>query len=133
MAPATPIADAVHGEVHRLARALSERFLSRSRPRSQIWLNGERLAIDDGAPAERESDPIFGAVYLPRKFKIGIAVAPQIDVDIFAQDLGFVPHAPDGEVEGYTVVVGGGFGMTHGIQSTFPHLLAKPLCYVRPH
>ncbi len=130
MAPAAPIADAVHREAHRLAGALSARFLARSRAYSEIWLNGERLAIEEESAGASEADPIYGAIYLPRKFKIGIAIAPHNDVDIFSQDLGFVPHAPSGEVEGYTIVVGGGFGMTHGIQSTFP-TLARPLFYVR--
>lgn len=130
MAPAAPVADAVHAEVHRFARALSQRFLARSRAYSEIWLNGERVPIEAEPQTGAESDPIYGEVYLPRKFKIGIAVPPQNDVDIYSQDLGFVPFAPHGEVEGYTVLVGGGFGMTHGIQSTFP-TLAQPLFYVR--
>ena len=130
MAPASPIADAVHAEVHRFARALSERFLARSRAYSEIWFNGERVPIEDKPAAAGESDPIYGDVYLPRKFKIAIAIPPQNDVDVYAQDLGFVPFAPRGEIEGYTVLVGGGFGMTHGIQSTFP-TLAQPLFYVR--
>lgn len=130
MAPPSPIADAVHHEAHRFAGALSDRFLARSSAYSEIWLNGDRVTIDDQPAAAVEPDPIYGAVYLPRKFKIGIAIAPHNDVDVFSQDLGFVPHAPNGEVEGYTVVVGGGFGMTHGIQSTFP-TLAQPLFFVR--
>ena len=130
MAPAAPVADDEHREVHRLARALSERFLARSRAYSEIWLDGERVPIEHDAGAPVEQDPIYGQVYLPRKFKIGIAIPPRNEVDVFSQDLGFVAWAPRGEVEGYTVFVGGGFGMTHGIQSTFP-TLAKPLFYVR--
>ena len=131
MAPAAPIADAVHAEVHRFARSLSERFLARSRAYSEIWFKGERVPIEpEPAAADGETDPIYGEVCLPRKFKIGIAVPPQNDVDIYSQDLGFVPFAPHGEIEGYTVLVGGGFGMTHGIHSTFP-TLAQPLFYVR--
>jgi sulfite reductase (ferredoxin) len=51
-------------------------------------------------------------------------------VDVYANDLGFIAHVEKGEVKGYTVVVGGGFGMTHGKQDTYP-VLAKPLAYVR--
>jgi sulfite reductase (ferredoxin) len=130
MAPAAAIADAVHREVHEFARALSERFFARSRAYSEIWVDGERVEIDEAPATPVEADPIYGELYLPRKFKIGIAIPPRNDVDVFSQDLGFVPHAPNGNIEGYTVLVGGGFGMTHGIQSTFP-TLAKPLFYVR--
>src|SRR5262249_50304426 len=74
-------------------------------------------------------EPIYGKYYLPRKFKIGIGIPPRNDVDIYSQDLGFISHQRDGQVEGYTVIVGGGFGMSHGKTETFP-ALAKPLFYV---
>jgi sulfite reductase beta subunit-like hemoprotein len=50
-------------------------------------------------------------------------------VDIFTHDLGIVPHFPDGEVKGYTFLVGGGMGMTHGKDETYP-TLSQPLFYV---
>ena len=39
---------------------------------------------------EPEAEPIYGDTYLPRKFKIGIAVPPSNDVDVFSQDLGYI-------------------------------------------
>jgi sulfite reductase beta subunit-like hemoprotein len=44
--------------------------------------------------------------------------------------VGLVPHVVNGAVEGYTVLAGGGFGMSHGQISTRP-FLAQPLFYVR--
>ena len=35
-------------------------------------------------------EPIYGKTYLPRKFKIVVAVPPSNDVDVFAHDLGFI-------------------------------------------
>ncbi len=133
MGPAAPIKDAAHIDAQVLAEEISEKFLVRSSAYSDIWLNGEKIQVDENGdqPVEEEEDPIYGKLFLPRKFKIGIAVPPRNDTDILSQDLAFVPHlSKDGNtVEGYTVFVGGGFGMTHGMKKTHPRL-AKPLFYV---
>ena len=144
MGPAAPIADEVHADAPRLSAEISQRFLWRSTSYADIWLDGEKIDLDwasvdvndavrarTAAPDAAETgDPIYGTSYLPRKFKIGIAIQPQNDVDIFSQDLGFVPHVIDGQVDGYTLTVGGGFGMSHGQLSTRP-FLAQPLLYVK--
>jgi sulfite reductase (ferredoxin) len=141
IAPAAPIADAAHRDAQQLAKEISQAFLARSTAYADIWLNDEKLPVGTTGSAgmsPRSSDavgtaseePIYGKQYLPRKFKIAIAVPPRNDVDVYANDLGFIAHVEKGEVKGYTVVVGGGFGMTHGKQDTYP-VLAKPLAYVR--
>jgi sulfite reductase (ferredoxin) len=99
--------------------------LPQTRAYAEIWLNGEKLY----PPPEAENEPLYGQHYLPRKFKIGVIVPPRNDVDIYTHDIGYVAHAPNGQVEGYTILVGGGFGMTHGKLKTYP-VLAKPLFYV---
>ena len=129
MAPAAPYATPAHRDAQQLARELSETFLARTTAYTEIWLNGEKLDTETSAGNELE-EPIYGRHYLPRKFKIGIAVPPQNDVDVYSQDIGFIPHAPDGEVEGYTLTAGGGFGMSHGKTETYP-VLGKPLFYVQ--
>ena len=66
-------------------------------------------------------EPIYGKTYLPRKFKIVVAVPPSNDVDVFAHDLGFIAVLDDaGEITGWNVTVGGGMGMTHGEPDTYP-------------
>lgn len=87
-------------------------------------MNGELLES-----SKTESEPIYGTHYLPRKFKIAIAVPPRNDVDVYSNDLGFIAHVEAGETRGYTIVVGGGFAMTHGKINTYP-ALAQPLGYV---
>lgn len=131
MGPAIPVKDSLHEDSRKLASEISRRFLWRSSAYAEIWLDGEKLDLlkDCTLPPEAE-DPIYGKVYLPRKFKMGIAVPPSNDVDVFSQDVGFVPHAVDGAVEGYSIFVGGGFGMSHGQLSTRP-FLARPLGYVK--
>jgi sulfite reductase (ferredoxin) len=124
IAPASPIKDAAHLDAQRLARELSQTFLARSSAYAEIWLGGEKLPA-----SPREDEPVYGTHYLPRKFKIGIGIPPRNDVDIYSNDLGFISHVEGGKVKGYTVVVGGGFGMSHGKTETFP-ALAEPLFYV---
>ena len=131
MGPASPIKDAVHADCQALAVELSRRFLWRSAGYAEIWLDGEKIdLLSDSTQPEGAEDPIYGKVYLPRKFKMGIAVPPRNDVDIFSQDIGFVPYVVEGIVEGYSLFVGGGFGMSHGQLSTRP-FLARPLGYVK--
>ncbi len=129
MGPASPIADKVHQECQRLAEEISDIFLPTTSSYAQIWLDGEKLELDEEGEIVVEEDEIYGKEYLPRKFKIGIAVPPRNDVDVYSQDVSLVPHLEDGEVAGYTILVGGGFGMTHGMVQTRP-VLAKPLAYV---
>jgi sulfite reductase (ferredoxin) len=124
VAPAAPLKDAAHLDAQRLAREISQTFLAKSTAYAEIWLNGERVGQETNS-----GEPIYGTVYLPRKFKIAIGIPPRNDVDIYSNDLGFISHVENGEVKGYTVVVGGGFGMSHGKTETYP-LLAKPLFYV---
>jgi sulfite reductase (ferredoxin) len=120
----SPFKDDAHLDAQRLAKEISDAFLAKSRAYAEIWLNGEHLNKET-----EEAESIYGKVYLPRKFKIGIAIPPRNDIDIYSNDLGFISHLANGKVAGYTVVAGGGFGMTHGKADTFP-ALAKPLFYV---
>jgi len=124
VAPASPIKDAAHLDAQRLAQKLSRTFLARSMAYAEIWLGSEKLPANP-----QEGEAIYGTHYLPRKFKIGIGIPPRNDVDIYSNDLGFISHVEGGKVKGYTVVVGGGFGMSHGKTETFP-ALAQPLFYV---
>ncbi len=142
MGPAAPIKDEVHADTQRLTEELSNRFLWRSQAYADIWLDGEKIdpnwiqdpevnpTVRAVTQAAEGDDPVYGKVYLPRKFKIGVVVQPLNDVDVYSQDLGFVPHVVNGKVEGYTITVGGGFGMSHGQLATRP-FLAQPLFYVK--
>jgi sulfite reductase (ferredoxin) len=133
IAPAAPLDDAAHRDAQQLAKEISNAFLARSTAYADIWLNDEKLAVgtaDSASEASAQQEPIYGKHYLPRKFKIAFAIPPRNDVDVYANDLGFIAHVEKGDVKGYTVVAGGGFGMTHGKQDTYP-VLAQPLGYVR--
>jgi len=112
--------------MQQLAQAIADHLTPRSRAYHEIWLDSQPLP-DSGT----EEEPIYGNVYLPRKFKIGIGLPEDNCVDVFSQDLAFLADVQSGQVVGYDVLVGGGMGMTHSKPDTFPHL-AKSICYVRP-
>ncbi|WP_147654141.1 assimilatory sulfite reductase (NADPH) hemoprotein subunit [Vulcaniibacterium gelatinicum] len=114
---ANPHLSGVHAEVHALAAALSAHLLPRTRAWYELWLDEALVAGGEDTP-----EPVYGQAYLPRKFKIGFAIPPVNDVDVFAQDLGFIAIVEAGRVVGYDVAVGGGMGATHGDPETFPRL-----------
>src|SRR5690606_25327733 len=88
VASSNPLQSRLHAEVHEWARRLSEAFLPRTRAYYEIWLDGEKLA-DSG----QEEEPVYGRAYLPRKFKMAVAVPPTNDVDVFANDFGLIAIA----------------------------------------
>lgn len=92
----------------------------------EIWVDGDKVELD-----EPEEDRIYGQSYLPRKFKIGIAVPPYNDVDAYSQDIGFVAVEEDQGLAGFNVIAGGGMGCSHGEPDTFP-LLGKVIGFVEP-
>ena len=122
-----PYQSKAHAAALELARAISDHLSPRTGAYHEIWLDGEKV-VDTQA----DEEPIYGRHYLPRKFKTVVAVPPSNDVDVFAQDLGFIAIVgADDEVVGYDVAVGGGMGMTHGEPETFPRT-ADLMGFCRP-
>ena len=116
LASANPYRSPLHAAAGELARGISEHLLPRTNAYAEIWLDAP--AVDPGT----EVEPVYGPLYLPRKFKIGIAVPPDNDVDVYAQDLSFIAVEDGGRLAGWNVLVGGGMGMTHGEKATYPRL-----------
>ena len=123
---ANPLESRAHAAVYAQAAALSRHLLPNTRAYYEIWLDEQRVA-----GSGEEDEPVYGNAYLPRKFKIGFAIPPVNDVDVFAQDLGFIAVLEDGEVVGYNVSIGGGMGATHGDAETYPRL-ADVIGFVTP-
>ncbi len=115
IATADPWRRDLNQEVTGLARAISQHLLPRTRAWHEIWLDENK--VEGG---EVEDEPILGRTYLPRKFKIAVALPPHNDVDVFTNDLGFIAIVQQHRIVGYNVVVGGGMGMTHGEPETYP-------------
>ena len=117
MCDPNPYQSRAHAAALSLAKAISDHLTPKTTAYREIWLDGEKIAGGD----EEAVEPIYGKTYLPRKFKIVVAVPPSNDVDVFAHDLGFVAILDrDGDIEGWNVTVGGGMGMTHGEPDTYP-------------
>lgn len=114
---ANPLLSPAHAEVSELARRIGARLLPRTGAYRELFLGAEPAA---GQTVDEE--PLYGATYLPRKFKIALAVPPSNDIDVFAHDLGLIAVVEDARVAGYNVCVGGGMGMTHNVPATFPRL-----------
>jgi sulfite reductase (NADPH) hemoprotein beta-component len=123
-----PYQSEIHAEVYELAKKLSDDLLPRTRAYHEIWLDEEKVA---GTPDVEEVEPMYGPLYLPRKFKIAIAVPPTNDVDVFANDLGFIAIVEDGKLLGFNVAIGGGMGSSHGDKTTYPQL-AKVIGFCKP-
>jgi len=114
-----PEQSSLHAEALRIAKAISDHLSPRTRAYHEIWI-GEDLV----AGGEPESEPLYGATYLPRKFKTVVAIPPSNDVDIFAHDLGFIAiaDATGQKIAGFNVTVGGGLGMSHNQVETYPRI-----------
>ena len=115
---ANPLQSQAHAGLYSDAARTSEHLLPNTRAYYEIWLDEERVG---GSGDEQE--PIYGDKYLPRKFKIGFALPPVNDVDVYANDLGFIGVLDEaGALVGYDVTIGGGMGATHGDAETYPRL-----------
>ncbi|HWR54583.1 MAG TPA: NADPH-dependent assimilatory sulfite reductase hemoprotein subunit [Bryobacteraceae bacterium] len=119
-----PFGDAERVRMQQLAQALGKELKPSTRAYYEIWLDGEKAAAAESAAPEEEL--LYGSTYLPRKFKIGFAPPGDNCIDVYSNDVGIVP-GPDG----FTLLVGGGFGMSPGVKATHPRL-AEPLGSVAP-
>ena len=126
MVAANPLQSAAHAALYAHAQELSAHLLPQTRAYYEIWLDEKKVA-----GSGEEVEPVYGATYLPRKFKIGFAAPPVNDVDVFANDLGFIAIVEQGALIGYNVSAGGGLGATHGDANTYPRL-ADVLGFITP-
>ena len=120
MCGVVPETSHLHAQVQHWATRISAHLLPQSGAYHEIWLDGQRVA--GGAEPASEQEPVYGRHYLPRKFKIAVAVPPRNDVDVYANDVGFIAIEQDGRLAGFNVTAGGGLGRTHGEPATWPRL-----------
>ncbi|TWT78987.1 Sulfite reductase [NADPH] hemoprotein beta-component [Planctomycetes bacterium CA13] len=123
--------DGVHAELEKLTDELTVALAPATPAYHELWVadpdSGEKT-LEGGGPVV---EPLYGPRYLPRKFKVGIALPEDNCIDIYTQDLGFLAVVRDGKVIGYNVLVGGGMGTTPSAKKTFP-ALAKRMAFARP-
>ena len=124
---AAPINDQIHNQLRQDALKISSHFLPSSTSYGQIWINGDKYEYSD----KEKKEPIYGKLYLPRKFKIGITIPGDNSVDVLTNDIAIFLIFKNNKLLGYNIAIGGGLGMTHNKPETFPYL-AKPLLFCKP-
>ncbi|RUV79833.1 sulfite reductase, partial [Mesorhizobium sp. M1A.F.Ca.IN.020.32.1.1] len=117
MASINPELSALHAEVSALAKQASDHAIPKTGAYREIWYGEERTE-----PSAGPEEPFYGRTYMPRKFKIGFVIPPINDIDVYAQDLGFIAIATKGGLEGFNVAIGGGMGRTDQAPDTYPRL-----------
>ncbi len=128
MACPAPTMDRAHAQAQEIAHQIAMHLAPHSTAYHEIWIDGEKAhTVEESIPEVVE--PIYGPTYLPRKFKIGLAFPNDNCVDAYTQDIGLVARLNGEELQGFTMLIGGGMGMTHGKAETHP-LLAQALCDV---
>jgi sulfite reductase (NADPH) hemoprotein beta-component len=116
MCAVNPRVSALHAAVYQIARQASDHAIPRMRAYHEIWYGERRIASSE------PEEPFYGRTYMPRKFKIGFALPPVNDIDVYAQDLGFIAIGSAGKLRGFNVAIGGGMGRTDRVPQTYPRL-----------
>ncbi|MAM93461.1 NADPH-dependent assimilatory sulfite reductase hemoprotein subunit [Parvibaculum sp.] len=116
MCTVDPQGSRFHAEVAEMAKRVSDHVIPKTRAYHEIWYGDERVA--SSGPEE----PFYGPTYMPRKFKIGFALPPSNDIDVYAQDLGLIAIGGPEGLDGFNVVIGGGMGRTDQAPQTYPRL-----------
>ncbi|KAJ3134525.1 hypothetical protein HK100_003517 [Physocladia obscura] len=111
-----PSSSNVHAQVLNFSRKFSAHLTPNTNAYHEIWLDKKMVVTSE------DVEPIYGKTYLPRKFKVAVAVPPYNDVDVFAHDLGYISIVDGDNLIGFNVTVGGGMGMTHSMNTTYPRL-----------
>ncbi|GER88704.1 sulfite reductase subunit beta [Dictyobacter vulcani] len=127
MACPAPVSSRAQAQIQEIAHKLAIHLAPKSKAYHEIWVDNEKVASSE--EEEETIEPMYGPTYLPRKFKIGVAYPGDNCVDAFTQDIGFVARVEHEELVGFTVVIGGGMGSTHGKKETFPRV-ANPFADV---
>lgn len=137
-----PIRHPAYECVDHTAKMIAEVLGLQSAAFAEMWLDGEKAATIEswrrdvdmgevrrimmhdngrGQIVPGSEEPIYGEMYLPRKFKIGITLPGDNSIDIYTHDIGLVAMYDEqgARLDGFNVVIGGGMGRTHKKEETF--------------
>ncbi len=137
-----PYKTPLYAQIQALSSQLAQHFAPRSSAYHELWLtdtetgvkqalhetNGNGHADLDYTIGGDEVEPIYGKLYLPRKFKIGICLPEDNCIDVYGNDLAMMAVVRDGRIIGYNLAVGGSMGVTPSAKKTFP-AIAKRLLF----
>ena len=122
MVSAAPTESAYHKDVHRISAKIADHLLPATTAYHEIWIkddDNKKTQVAGNAVVDHE--PLYGPTYLPRKFKITIAIPPRNDTDVYAHDIGMIAIKNDeGRLKGFNFLAGGGMGVTHNNKKTYP-------------
>ena len=126
MCSPNPALSELHEDVYEFSKSISEHLLPRMNAYHEIWLDKETDSTKQllVGGVLKDYEPLYGPYYLPRKFKIAIAVPPRNDTDCFAHDIGLIAIADPKtkRLAGFNLSVGGGMGVTHSNKATYPRV-----------
>ncbi|PVI03512.1 sulfite reductase-like protein subunit beta [Periconia macrospinosa] len=123
MCSSLPEHSGFHKEVHAVSQKISDHLLPSTSAYHEIWLEDDETKQKRKVAGEavQDHEPLYGPTYLPRKFKITIAIPPHNDTDVYAHDVGLIAiKGKDGHLEGFNILAGGGMGVTHNNKKTYP-------------
>ncbi len=123
--------NAIYDEIQQLSQTLADHFRPKTTAYFEIWLKDEDGNETDVTEFKPVEEPIYGTHYLPRKFKMAIALAEDNCVDVYTQDIGLLAIVENNRIVGYNVLAGGGMGRTPSNEKTFP-ALAKRITFATP-
>ncbi|ORX95793.1 sulfite reductase-like protein subunit beta [Clohesyomyces aquaticus] len=112
-----------HSEVHAISKKISDHLLPSTTAYHEIWLEDDETKQKRKVAGDAivDNEPLYGPTYLPRKFKITIAIPPHNDTDVYAHDIGLIAiKGADGHLAGFNLLAGGGMGVTHNNKKTYP-------------
>ena len=107
----------IHQQIYEYADKISTLLLPKTQSYYEVFIDGEKIY-----ERSSEADPLYEDRYLPRKFKIGIAIPPSNDVDVFTNDIGLIAIIENDELKGFNIAIGGGLATTHGNPNTYSRL-----------
>ncbi|KAI0505543.1 sulfite reductase [Xylaria bambusicola] len=122
MCSSLPTQSQYHKEVWACSKKISDHLLPATTAYHEIWLtDDDNKKTQIAGDAVQDFEPLYGPTYLPRKFKITIAIPPHNDTDVYAHDVGLIAiKGDDGHLIGFNVLAGGGMGATHNNKKTYP-------------
>lgn len=123
MCSSLPELSELHADVHAVSKKVSDHLLPSTTAYHEIWLQDDESGKKEqiAGDAVQDFEPLYGPTYLPRKFKITIAIPPHNDTDVYAHDIGLIAiKGEDGRLAGFNVLAGGGMGVTHNMKKTYP-------------
>jgi sulfite reductase (NADPH) hemoprotein beta-component len=115
-----PVQSPLHEEIFSYAGKISAMLKPKTRAYYEIFLDEEKI-VDK----KLEEDPLYRDSYLPRKFKIGICIPPNNDIDVLGNDLGLIAIIENDQLLGFNFAIGGGLAFTFGNPDTYARLATE--------